>query len=349
MNRSLKLGGIMTTGLLLAAAGLAVTALLRQAELGHRLDILEKNAAALRTTVNEGQSVQDTMAESVRALEKRQRTVRSNLRDLEIMLDERWDELEERVTDRSQERTAGMRRRLDVLEAFWAEKGELLPAIPGERLNSGYTLAWEGGEALPLEAVGGVLMLPGNVGVALTDGACLRSSGPATPLSTVLSEAGNFSLAVSLKAANLQQGGPARIVSISRDPGYRNVTLGQQADKLVVRVRTTTAGENGTDPELVSDGAAVTGDRQRIVFVRRQGTHRLYVDGDLVTSLDVGGDLSNWDHSLPLLIGNELGGDRRWEGEIYDVTFYNRALTGEEVTGSVARADDEETVPAEDM
>jgi hypothetical protein len=40
---------------------------------------------------------------------------------------------------------------------------------------------------------------------------------------------------------------------------------------------------------------------------------------------------------MPLLVGNETGGDRTWEGEVYGVTFFSRAFTAEEVGRRVPR------------
>ena len=52
-----------------------------------------------------------------------------------------------------------------------------------------------------------------------------------------------------VKPANLTQAGPARIVTISRDTGQRNFTLGQKAASYELRLRTTKTSPNG-EPAL---------------------------------------------------------------------------------------------------
>ncbi|MGD9311244.1 MAG: hypothetical protein PVG51_19040, partial [Desulfosarcina sp.] len=60
-----------------------------------------------------------------------------------------------------------------------------------------------------------------------------------------------FSLEVWLLPANNIQGGPARIVSYSLNPNYRNFTLGQDGSDLIMRLRTNNTNLNGTEPHLV--------------------------------------------------------------------------------------------------
>lgn len=50
-----------------------------------------------------------------------------------------------------------------------------------------------------------------------------------------------------------------RIVTFSRGPFERNITLGQQGESLVLRLRTPMNGENGLSNELVSDGVLSLG------------------------------------------------------------------------------------------
>ena len=56
-----------------------------------------------------------------------------------------------------------------------------------------------------------------------------------------------------IKPANTTQAGPARIVTLSKDPSSRNFTLGQKAGVYEVRFRTTTTSPNG-EPSLSSPG-----------------------------------------------------------------------------------------------
>ena len=207
-----------------------------------------------------------------------------------------------------------------------------IAAAPGKLFAQGYVLAWEDDKLLPLEARGGkVVSLAGKGGVRLAGGAHLRSIRPAAALTKALVKSGDLSVEVWLRPANLSQVGPARIVSISGDPLNRNFTLGQLGSSIEMRLRTTATNANGMNPHLATSAGVLNGKRQHVVFVRRGERHLFYVDGKLVASGKVPGDLSNWDHSYPLLVGNETTADRTWQGEIYRVTFFNRALTKPEV------------------
>lgn len=54
-------------------------------------------------------------------------------------------------------------------------------------------------------------------------------------------------------------------------------------------------------------------------------------------SLPTSTNLSNWDSSFPLLIGNELTGDRPWQGSIEAVQIFDRALSEAEITHLLSR------------
>lgn len=77
----------------------------------------------------------------------------------------------------------------------------------------------------------------------------------------------------------------------------------------------------------------------------RTGKAMLYVDGASVTTGEIGGEVSNWDQSLRLALGNELTEDRPWLGELHRVAIYARALDAGEI-GRYAKAGRRE-VPAD--
>jgi hypothetical protein len=144
-----------------------------------------------------------------------------------------------------------------------------------------------------------------------------------------------FTIEVWLTSAGLKQTGPARIVSYSRDPFYRNFTLGQENSDLVFRLRTTKTDLNGASPEIKVPGVFVPEQRQHIVVSYDFSQCRVYVDGQLRDSVPVpGGTFSNWDSDYQLLIGNEQTGDRPWLGSIERVVLYNRPVPAAEVVES---------------
>jgi len=128
-------------------------------------------------------------------------------------------------------------------------------------------------------------------------------------------------------AAN--QTGPARVISFSSDPYSRNFTLGQEADRLLFRLRTPNTGENGMSPQtdLVSVAAHKA---YHVVVSYRPGELVCYVDGKQVASTSqVQGDFRNWSPQH-LLLGGEWEGDRPWLGAVERWAVYSRFIGAEE-------------------
>ncbi len=139
-----------------------------------------------------------------------------------------------------------------------------------------------------------------------------------------------LTIEATLTLANISPEGPARIVTFSSDPSSRNFILGQQRDKLILRLRTPQTGSNGTPPEL--EFCSVQANRTCHVTVTCSGGHVLcYVDGaKVLDSSAVQGDFSIWSpHHL--LFGDEWNGQRNWSGTLEGVAVFSRALSEEQV------------------
>lgn len=142
--------------------------------------------------------------------------------------------------------------------------------------------------------------------------------------------------------ANATQEGPARIVTLSSGVLARNFTLGQQRDQFDVRFRTTTTNPSG-QPSLPSAPGAAGPAPTHVVYTRAtDGRAAVYVNGSVSAQSQVDGDLSSWDRSFQIALGNELSGDRPWLGTLHLVALYDRALSADEVQrnrAAGARAD----------
>ena len=90
-------------------------------------------------------------------------------------------------------------------------------------------------------------------GLAVRSPVLIASQGPAAKIVNAVRKSGAITIEAWLKPANTIQSGPARIVTVSRDPGSRNFTLGQKAGAYEVRFRTTSTSPNG-EPALSSPG-----------------------------------------------------------------------------------------------
>jgi hypothetical protein len=90
-------------------------------------------------------------------------------------------------------------------------------------------------------------------GLRIIDSTLIASAEPATKLIEAVKQSKALTIEVWIKPANITQAGPARIATLSKDPGSRNFTLGQKADAYEVRFRTTVTSPNG-EPALSSPG-----------------------------------------------------------------------------------------------
>lgn len=122
---------------------------------------------------------------------------------------------------------------------------------------------------------------------ASLEAAGLRTTGPgwelpgevASHVRDRLIETGQISLWLRVRPDDLSAGGPARILSLSRDPGNRNFTLAQQQRDIVFRVRTPATGENGMRPQATTTGSPLTRGEHRVLATFDGVTSRIYVDG----------------------------------------------------------------------
>src|SRR5882672_7958215 len=61
---------------------------------------------------------------------------------------------------------------------------------------------------------------------------------------------------------------------------------------------------------------------------------QIYVNGVNANVMDPqkGGTIANWDNTFALVLGNEVSGDRSWQGLIKFVAIHDRALTATQIT-----------------
>jgi len=135
--------------------------------------------------------------------------------------------------------------------------------------------------------------------------------------------------------AELNQSGPARIVSVSTGNDSRAFTLGQEGNvtdfEYAIRVSTTTSSQNGL-PEVLTDHDFFSLGLHHVVYTReKNGEEVLYVNGKQKYTGDRPGELGLWAESNRFLLANEMTEERPWNGTYYLVAVYNRALEEGEV------------------
>ena len=176
--------------------------------------------------------------------------------------------------------------------------------------------------------------------LAVSGKTTIRSTKPARKLIDAVRRSGALTIEAWIQPAKTKQDGPARIVTLSKNSNERNFTLGQDADKYEVRLRTTRTSTNGI-PAVVSKGRAAGTKLTHIVYAfAKDGQARLFVNSKSVATSKVGGLPSNWNGSFELALANELSGDRPWQGTLYLVAVYSRALTPKEIARKFAAGPD---------
>jgi serine/threonine-protein kinase len=169
----------------------------------------------------------------------------------------------------------------------------------------------------PLSARGRARM--GERGAMVLEGGAFIAGSAAGPLLEACRRTNEFAVEAVFATDDLDQTGPARIVTFSTDSvSRRNFTLCQERDRLVLRLGTS----RGYHEEPMCR------------FRRRRPNHVVasYSPGRLVCFLNgepvfgtrrVRGDLSSW-HRQQLAFGDEPGGGRSWSGRIMLVAVYDR-------------------------
>lgn len=203
--------------------------------------------------------------------------------------------------------------------------------------GSGATVTDRSGVGVPLDlSIDDPDAVAWGVGVlAVAAPTLIRSPGPATKIVEACLVTSEITLEAWVRPANVTQGGPARLVTLSVDTSNRNFQLGQELDAYYqARLRTTLSTSANGSPFLATpEGAGdVRPELTHLVFTRdAAGQRRIYVDNVLRAADTFGGDFSTWETSWSMALANEHTFDRTWLGEYHLVAIYSRALSAEEV------------------
>ena len=165
-----------------------------------------------------------------------------------------------------------------------------------------------------MHILGGAFVPDGNVSREIRD-ACRKTD--------------ELAIEAIVTTSRVPQFGPARIISLSRNPAKRNFTLGQEKDRLVLRLQTSKTSRNGMDFKLAQ---VEPGKAYHVVVTYKSGLLVCYLNGKIAAETNlVIGTFDKWHgSSYSLIFGNEVGGVRPWEGYLDGVAIYNRFVGQEE-------------------
>ena len=180
--------------------------------------------------------------------------------------------------------------------------------------------------------------LRNSQGIEFIDNGLIYSYGKTRTLYSMVKEGRGLSVEVWVATSDLEQSGPARIISYSLGSEQRNFTLGQQKNSLIFRLRTTETDLNGVFPVNEVEDVFNSQDIKHIVVSYDFNKQKVYVNGAKVSEKCCPvGTFENWNPSFPLIIGNETNWERPWLGKIYFAAIYNRPLEIQEIQRRTSR------------
>ena len=172
-------------------------------------------------------------------------------------------------------------------------------------------------------------------GVIIGAGGKLQAStSGSSKLYNMIQATGEFSVEAWVAPA-LVAADNSYMITYSGGDTTRNFTLGQTNQSYDFMLRSSNSDLNGM-AQLQTPAAAMLlqASLQHVVLTYDPvNGRRVFVNGTNanVTDPQMGGTLSNWDNTFALVLGNEVSGDRSWQGEIKFVAIHSRALSAVQV------------------
>ena len=190
-----------------------------------------------------------------------------------------------------------------------------------------------------LELSGNVTWVGGwgiNVGAG---GKAQASTSASAKFASMIQGSGEYTIEAWLAPANVTQTA-AYAVSYSGSNTTRDMTLAQAAMQYQGMTRSSVTDTNGM-PALTTttaDGAAQAALQHVVLTYDPVNGQRIYINGVWTGDKDTagGGSLANWDSTFALVLGNEVTGQRQWQGVIKFVAIHNRALTAAQIQQNFA-------------
>jgi hypothetical protein len=183
--------------------------------------------------------------------------------------------------------------------------------------------------------ISGSVTWAGGWGITVgAGGKAQASTSSSKKFTSMIQATGEFSIEAWVAPA-LVAADNSYMVSYSGGDATRNFTLGQTNQSYDFLMRSSNSDLNGM-PQLQTPAAAtlLQASLQHVVLTYDPVNGRqIYVNGASVNLADPqkGGTLANWDGTFALVLGNEVSGDRSWQGLIKFAAIHNRALTAAQV------------------
>ncbi len=213
-----------------------------------------------------------------------------------------------------------------ALYEFEAGSGTFISDVSGVSPDLHLTLS--GSEGTDFNWVGGY-------GIEfVTPSAEARGTTNVDQLQNIISFNGEYTIEAWVIPANVTQEN-ANIVSFSGGDALRNFTLGQNMYNYDFLHFSSTTGLDGQPATSTPDADEVLQSSLQHVVATFDPVNgrRIFVNGQVTNAVDTAppGTLENWSSIYPLILGNEVGGNRPWKGILKLVALHDRALTHEQI------------------
>jgi VanZ family protein len=130
-----------------------------------------------------------------------------------------------------------------------------------------------------------------------------------------------FDIKLEFQTAKLDQKGPARILTISKDLHHRNLTIGQDGADLILRIRTLLSNQNGYPPYRIKD-VFIDKKWQRLHISITPDKLNISLNNTVhVANFVPHNPISQWSPNYQLALGNEFTNNRSWQGIIRHVVI----------------------------
>lgn len=134
---------------------------------------------------------------------------------------------------------------------------------------------------------------------------------------------------------DLTQSGPVRVFTISDGTAedQMNLHVGIEGNGVSVRLRTSCNIFNW----VIATDVIEAHRPQHVAFTWQQARLAVWVNGEEVLATDnPWGDFARWDPEFDIIVGDEKGGGRGFDGVVYSVTMWNAALDEASIVGRSA-------------
>jgi len=174
----------------------------------------------------------------------------------------------------------------------------------------------------------------GGWGINIRSGKAQASTTASKKLHDLIKSTGEYTIEAWVVPANVSQE-EARIISYSAGTAARNFTLGQTLYNYDLFNRSDMTDGNGSPALSTADADEdLQATLQHVVATYDPvNGRRLYVNGVFTDDMDsvAGGSLADWDDTFAFVLGNEVSGDRQFQGIFKLVAIHNRVLSDAQI------------------